>query len=113
MLGAAAARAHLLARRPPRGVRLHAALGGDAALVGFEQLLLPQPDRLLDVELERRRIPPDDAMIADLGHVQPGRDRALAAGRALRARQRTLSSPKRGQPAGCAASGCRRRDSSG
>src|SRR5207249_8309219 len=62
-------------RRLPGVVPADAGLRSRVALVGREELVLRETDRLLDIEAERRRIPPDDAVLPQLGAMQPGPDR--------------------------------------
>ena len=68
-------RAHLGARRLPGVVPPDPRLGSGSALVRRQELVLREAHGLLDVEAQRRRIPPHDAVLPGLGAMQAGRHR--------------------------------------
>ena len=72
-------RAHLGARRLPGVVPPDPRLGSGSALVRRQELVLREAHGLLDVEAQRRRIPPHDAVLSGLGAMQTGRHRRRGA----------------------------------
>src|SRR5262249_61600326 len=75
---------HPLTLRLPGGVRPDARLRALAALIDGEELLLPQPDVLVDLKVQRLRRPPHDLVRALPGPVKAGTHRVRPPARAQR-----------------------------